>query len=91
MLARSLSQRGLSTPVGALYYLNGIRTLGLVLGAGKDGKTKLRACADSSFAVYPGAEGQGGTVTSCGRGSTLSSFSKLPVAASTAEIELCQL
>ena len=88
---RSLSERDLSIFMDVLYYLNGTVKLGLVLGAGKDGKVQLYAYADSSFAVYPDAKGQGGTVISYGRGSILSRSCKLPVAASTAETELYQL
>ena len=73
------------------YYLNGTVNLGLVLGASADGKIRLLAYADSSFAIYPDAKGQGGMFISYGCGSILSRTTKLPVAASTAETELYQL
>jgi hypothetical protein len=88
---RALTERDLNTFMDVLYYLNGTVNLGLVLGASADGKIRLLAYADSSFAIYPDAKGQGGMFISYGCGSILSRSMKLPVAASTAETELCQL
>ena len=88
---RALTERDLSTFMDVLYYLSGTTSLGLVLGASADGKVRLLAYADSSFAIYPSAKGQGGVFISYGCGSILSRSMKLPVAASTAETELCQL
>ena len=88
---RALTENHLSIFLDVLYYLNGTVNLGLVLGASADGKIRLLAYADSSFAIYPDAKGQGGMFISYGCGSILSRSMKLPVAASTAETELYQL
>ena len=49
---RALTERDLSTLMDVLYYLSGTVNLGLVLGASADGKIRLLAYADSSFAIF---------------------------------------